>query len=143
MWKFIYLFLESYKWWNLNKVYFEGKDNYEKYGSVFTKKYIFEKDGKDVISVDKKFGFVCPHLDKEIYFTTIFPDGKEKTIYYFPNEENEYCNIIFIDDLVEKKSRIYEKTKFIIDEKKTLLKVLNITYKTEWFNGIQLLILKI
>ena len=79
---------------------------------VLTKDYILEKDGRDVISVDKQFGFVHPEPDEEIYYTTTFPDGKEKTVYYYPNEENEYCDIIFIDEFVNKNQELLKKQKF-------------------------------
>lgn len=87
------------------------KDNYERYGLVFHKDYIFQKGEKDVISVDKKFGFVYPEPDEIIYSTIIMPNGEEKTVYYYPNEDNEYCDIIPLDYLPKKKSKIDEKNK--------------------------------
>lgn len=59
----------------------------------------------------KKHSFVHPEPEEEIYNKRALPDGSVETVYYFSNEENEYCDIIPIDDLPKKKSNIDEKTK--------------------------------
>ena len=76
--------------------------------------------------MDKQVGFVYPGPDEEIYYTTTFPDGKEKTVYYYPNEENEYCDIIFIDELVKKNQELMKKQKCYLMKKQREIFVKNI-----------------
>ena len=95
----------------VNEDYFEEKDNYEKYGLVFTKDHIFKIDGRDAISVNKESGYVYSDVDEEYLCRETLPDGKVKAAIYLPREENEFCEILFIDKSKEKKSKIITESR--------------------------------